>query len=292
MTGTTEYPSHIRKSIRDTQRMLARPNLPATVRQQQERKLRALQLAVEGKAVLEMQQKMSSKYRMVRFFESKKAVRHLRLALVSGDAEEIQEAAKDVLYVKFFPKDSKYISLFPSEPCVDEAVLAKRTEMREAIFAEHGAEMTSEAIQLLVAKPASGSKKSADEDDEEEEEEEEDEEEDEDDDDEDDDESDDDLEDDDEEDDSASGGEDGDDSDSEESGSEDEFDDEFDSDDDSSDEEDDDTDSSDSEDDASDDSADFNSDSVDFNSGDEDDDSDDDSDGHSDPGSSRKKSRS
>lgn len=290
MTGTTEYPSHIRKSIRDTQRMLARPNLPATVRQQQERKLRALQLAVEGKAVLEMQQKMSSKYRMVRFFESKKAVRHLRLALVSGDAEEIQEAAKDVLYVKFFPKDSKYISLFPSEPCVDEAVLAKRTEMREAIFAEHGAEMTSEAIQLLVAKPASGSKKSADEDEEEEEEEEEEDEDD--DDDEDDDESDDDLEDDDEEDDSASGGDDGDDSDSEESGSEDEFDDEFDSDDDSSGEEDDDTDSSDSEDDASDDSADFNSDSVDFNSGDEDDDSDDDSDGHSDPGSSRKKSRS
>ena len=290
MTGTTEYPSHIRKSIRDTQRMLARPNLPATVRQQQERKLRALQLAVEGKAVLEMQQKMSSKYRMVRFFESKKAVRHLRLALVSGDAEEIQEAAKDVLYVKFFPKDSKYISLFPSEPCVDEAVLAKRSEMREAIFEEHGAEMTSEAIQLLVAKPASGSKKSADEDEEEEEEEEEEDEDD--DDDEDDDESDDDLEDDDEEDDSASGGEDGDDSDSEESGSEDEFDDEFDSDDDSSGEEDDDTDSSDSEDDASDDSADFNSDSVDFNSGDEDDDSDDDSDGHSDPGSSRKKSRS
>ena len=277
-TGTTaaavsEYPSHIRKSIRDTQRMLARPNLPATVRQQQERKLRALQLAVEGKAALERQQKMATKYRMVRFFESKKAARHLRHALRTEDEAAIREAVKDALYVKFFPKDQKYISLFPSTPCVDEEVLAKRSEMRESIFEAHSGEFQSpQSIQLLAAYNSSSSA-SEDVDEDEDDDEEEDGEDD------DDSESED---DDDENDDDVS------DDDSDES-DDDEFDDsdddEFDSDDDS---EDDGSDEDDDDEDDDEDSEDWSDDDDDVEDSEEDEDSEDDD---SDAGSSRKKSR-
>jgi len=278
-TATSEYPSHIRKSIRDTQRMLARPNLPATVRQQQERKLRALQLAVEGKAALERQQKMATKYRMVRFFESKKAARHLRQALRSEDEAAIQEALKDALYVQFFPKDQKYISMFPSAPCVDEEVLAKRSEMRESIFEAHAGEFQShESIQLLAAKPASNTRASTtseeDEDDDEDDEDEDEEDEDEDDD-----------QDDSENDDSEGVSDEDDDSDDDDD-EDDEFDDSDDDDEFSSDSIDD-SDNSDSEDDSDEDSEDWSDDDDDI-SGDEDDDEDDDD---SDAGSSRKKSR-
>jgi hypothetical protein len=178
----TEFPTHIRKSIRDTQRLLSRQNVPADVRQVQERKLRALQIALEGKAILEKQKKVFSQYRMVRFFESKKAARKLTHALSMGDQSKIVEALKDTLYVKFFPKDSKYISLFPSTPCVDESVLAERSNIREKIFEEHGLEYQSQDSIMILAAAASGkntgkkasqSKSSEDEEDEEDEDDEE-----------------------------------------------------------------------------------------------------------------------
>jgi hypothetical protein len=177
----TEFPTHIRKSIRDTQRLLSRQNVPADVRQVQERKLRALQIALEGKAILEKQKKVFSQYRMVRFFESKKAARKLTHALSMGDQSKIVEALKDTLYVKFFPKDSKYISLFPSTPCVDESVLAERSNIREKIFEEHGLEYQNQESIMILAAAASGKNtgkkasqsKSSDEDEEEDEDDEE-----------------------------------------------------------------------------------------------------------------------
>lgn len=67
----------VKKSIRDTQRLLKRPDLPADVRQEQERKLAALQGKNEETHHKQKESKLAEKYRMLKFIEKKKVVRKL-----------------------------------------------------------------------------------------------------------------------------------------------------------------------------------------------------------------------
>lgn len=133
MTGTAV----LKKSIRDCERLLRRPTLPADVRQEKERKLAALRHAAQQQLTANKQRDLQQRYKMVKFVEAKKAGRRLQQALKRGDAEAIKEARKDCLYIQFFPSDEKYVSLWPSEEMTDEQQLARRAELREHIFAEH-----------------------------------------------------------------------------------------------------------------------------------------------------------
>jgi hypothetical protein len=121
---------NIKKALRDTLRLLQRPNLPADVRREQERKLQALQAKAVDHAHVEKEKKMSKTYRMVKFFERKKAERKLKQA----KTDEAREAAiMDLNYIIHFPKDRKYIALFPTVETTDEKVLEERCRIRQEI---------------------------------------------------------------------------------------------------------------------------------------------------------------
>lgn len=124
----------VKKMIRDTTRLLSRPNLPADVRREQERKLAALQVSLADRQKGELERQMTVKYRMVKFFERKKALRRLAAAQASGDAEEIAEAQLDLAYILHFPKDRKYIALYASGGAAScDQVLAEREAIRKQI---------------------------------------------------------------------------------------------------------------------------------------------------------------
>lgn len=133
MTGTAV----LKKNIRDCERLLRRPTLPADVRQEKERKLAALRHAAAQQLTANKQRDLQQRYKMVKFVEAKKAQRRLQQALRAGDEEAIKEARKDCLYIQFFPCSEKYVSLWPTEEMQDESQLARRKELRESIFAEH-----------------------------------------------------------------------------------------------------------------------------------------------------------
>lgn len=127
---------NLKKQLRDTQRLLSRANLPADVRRDKERMLSALQVQMDERQKQEQTRKMVSAYRMVRFFEEKKAVRHLKQALKGEEEAAKEKAIMDLNYVLHFPKDRKYISLFPSAETTDERVLEERRAIRDKINQE------------------------------------------------------------------------------------------------------------------------------------------------------------
>lgn len=121
----------VRKRIRDIERLLKRESIPADIRVDKERELKALNVTLDDAAHDQKIKKIAKKYHMVRFFERKKAIRKLKQAVKQYDSavetevkKDIKKARKvvkhcqvDVAYVVLFPKDEKYISLYPnSEP--------------------------------------------------------------------------------------------------------------------------------------------------------------------------------
>jgi hypothetical protein len=158
---------NVKKSIRDTTRLLNRPNLPADMRREMERKLAALQGALAEKGNNDLEREMAIKYRMVKFFERKKAMRKLATAQASGNDEAVKAAQLDLAYILHFPKDRKYISLYPKEAS-SEAVLAQRDAIRKET-AEKLALLGAETMLAKVLKAkAADLQDSADEDDEDE----------------------------------------------------------------------------------------------------------------------------
>ncbi|CCH41660.1 rRNA-processing protein [Wickerhamomyces ciferrii] len=129
--------SKINKKIRDIERLLnkRRDKLPSNVIIENERALQALKTEKLNVERSQKVKKISKKYHMVRFFERKKALRKYKQAkkqydsLVEdekSDKKEIKKAKKvlghceiDLLYTVNFPKDIKYISLYPSETSED-----------------------------------------------------------------------------------------------------------------------------------------------------------------------------
>lgn len=128
------------KKIRDLKRLLQLTSLPETTRNEKERALAALQSGQTRDAISNEAEKMANRYKMVKFFEARKAVRRLRqakkaLAIAQDDAsatassatsrekrrkdEEVEQATKelqnrevDVKYIEGFPVLEKYISLY------------------------------------------------------------------------------------------------------------------------------------------------------------------------------------
>ncbi|ORY87670.1 rRNA-processing protein EFG1, partial [Protomyces lactucae-debilis] len=123
------------KKIRDVQRLLAKEDLPADVRIEQERKLASLQHEKQVTARQQQEDKMQQKYKMVKFFEERKAVRRLKQAKkklkaalnntqLSPDeqeaervrwSEEVRKVTVDLSYIENYPATEKYISLYKEE---------------------------------------------------------------------------------------------------------------------------------------------------------------------------------
>lgn len=118
-----------RKKIKSLEGLLKRDNLPADVRIDKERALKALRADLKNTLFRLKTQKRAKKYHMVRFFERKKALRKLKQAkkaldeaTETGVKKDIKKARRamyhcqvDVAYVFMFPKYQKYISLYPVE---------------------------------------------------------------------------------------------------------------------------------------------------------------------------------
>ena len=121
---STQSMSSLKKQIRDTTRSLARPSLPADIQVRLTRKLAALKLRLsdaEGMIPMKQQEQrtmeMIKKYRMVRFFELKKAERRFvqaarKLVKNAEFQDELVVMAKDLCYVARFPKNLPYVALY------------------------------------------------------------------------------------------------------------------------------------------------------------------------------------
>lgn len=172
-TSVSHEGGSIKKMIRDTTRLLNRPNLPADLRREQERKLQALKVSLVDRQQAETERQMAVKYRMVKFFERKKALRRLASAQASKDSEAVSQAQLDLAYILHFPKDRKYISLYP-ETGVEAS--AERDAIRKQIsdkLALMGAESMLAQVNKSVKKVKTHLQGSDDEEDSEDEESEE-----------------------------------------------------------------------------------------------------------------------
>lgn len=121
--------SKIKKKIRDIERLLKRDRIPADVRIDNERALKALHVELDNAQHNIKSKNNAKKYHMVRFFERKKAIRRLKQANSALQAAQLSEAKKDiekatkqveqcqieVAYIILFPMSDKYISLYPTE---------------------------------------------------------------------------------------------------------------------------------------------------------------------------------
>ncbi|KAI9236197.1 MAG: hypothetical protein BYD32DRAFT_30151 [Podila humilis] len=113
----------LKKKLRDTLRLLSKsPKMPADLRLEHERRIEALKLQIADKHVDMTEQKMQTKYRMLKFIESKKADRKINVYKKQhpdweNNPEEkaaLEELELDLAYVRHFPKTMKYISLYPN----------------------------------------------------------------------------------------------------------------------------------------------------------------------------------
>lgn len=123
-----------KKKIKTLEHLLAKDDLPADIRIEKERALKALRVDLKNRLFNLKTQKRAKKYHMVRFFERKKAIRKLKQAQKAFDEateegikKEIKKARKvlkhcqiDVAYNIMYPKSYKYISLYPTGPSAAE----------------------------------------------------------------------------------------------------------------------------------------------------------------------------
>ncbi|GEQ67284.1 hypothetical protein JCM33374_g948 [Metschnikowia sp. JCM 33374] len=123
-----------KKKIKTIEHLLAKDDLPADIRIEKERALKALKVDLKKRLFDLRTQKRAKKYHMVRFFERKKAIRKLKQAQNAFDEatdegvkKTIKKARKvlkhcqiDVAYNIMYPKSLKYISLYPTGPSAAE----------------------------------------------------------------------------------------------------------------------------------------------------------------------------
>ncbi|XP_062108215.1 rRNA-processing protein EFG1 [Humulus lupulus] len=142
-------PVSLKNQIRSVERML-RKDLPAEVREAQQKKLEGLRKQQEIHSRLAIERKIFLRDRKIKFFERRKIERRIRrlekLQRASSgqaqDAEQLSKLKEDLEYVRFFPKTEKYVALFIGSD--DAELIGKRNRLRELIKAN------------LVAAAASG----------------------------------------------------------------------------------------------------------------------------------------
>ncbi|KAJ3161241.1 18S rRNA maturation protein, partial [Irineochytrium annulatum] len=106
-----------KKRLRDSERMLKRENLPADIRIDLQRRVKALKLEIEERGKEEREHKLWERYKYVRHVEKTKLTRRIaalsRLSPSPTVSSQLQLLNLHLAYVTHFPRDVKYISLFP-----------------------------------------------------------------------------------------------------------------------------------------------------------------------------------
>lgn len=130
----------LKNQIRSVERML-RKELPAEVREAQQKKLEELKKQQEIHTRLAVERKIFLRDRKIKFFERRKIERRIRRLeklqrTASGqaqDAEQLSKLKEDLEYVRFFPKTEKYVSLFTGGD--DSDIVDRRNRLRKQIKA-------------------------------------------------------------------------------------------------------------------------------------------------------------
>ena len=138
-------PASTKNKIRSLQRLLKKTE-DAEAKQGLRRQIRELEKTMKSNLDRERERKYAVRYHKIKFFERQKLRRRLKQALrqIEGlgpdaPAEERQrlearaeELRMDFVYVDFYPRGSKYYSLFGRSQGEDDArTVALRDEMRE-----------------------------------------------------------------------------------------------------------------------------------------------------------------
>jgi hypothetical protein len=129
----------LRKRLRDTQRSLNRPSLPANVRTDLERRVKAIEHDMAQQAADSSANALAQKYKYVKFVERKKILRRIAqlesadkksddgIKEEEGDSEveivdskktkesRLEELRLHLAYIDHFPADLKYVSILSTE---------------------------------------------------------------------------------------------------------------------------------------------------------------------------------
>jgi len=119
-----------------------------------------LKLLQQQKVQQSIEIKFSQRYKQVKFFERRKLMRkingikkkleNLKNNVGNNENEEeeqmkiqhlesqVEKDLENLLYVTHYPRDVKYISLFPREPMTDEKSIENRKKLKELIIARYG----------------------------------------------------------------------------------------------------------------------------------------------------------
>lgn len=127
----------LKKKVRDVQRLLNKPDLPATVRVEKERILQMLVESINHKAKEKAEKEIVKRCKIEKFFDKRKlfrkhktCVRELRDCDNNDTRDSLLKKVEEIKlhwnYVVHFPLDTKYISLFPQTPYRDEEVRQKQ----------------------------------------------------------------------------------------------------------------------------------------------------------------------
>ncbi|KAK2551512.1 rRNA-processing protein EFG1 [Acropora cervicornis] len=127
----------LKKKLRDVQRLLKKPDLPATVRVEKERILQMLVESSNDKAKERAEKEIVKRCKIEKFFDKRKlfrkhktCVRELRDCDNNDTRDSLLKKVEEIKlhwnYVVHFPLDTKYISLFPQTPYRDEEVRQKQ----------------------------------------------------------------------------------------------------------------------------------------------------------------------
>ncbi|ESQ44657.1 hypothetical protein EUTSA_v10003245mg [Eutrema salsugineum] len=133
----------LKNQIRSVERFL-RKDLPPEVKETLKQKLEYLKKQQDDHTRLAVERKIFLRNRKIKFFERRKIERSIRrlekLQRTSsahvGDAdiaEQLSKLKEDLEYVRFFPKNEKYVSLFTGAE--DSDVIERRSKMRKQIKA-------------------------------------------------------------------------------------------------------------------------------------------------------------
>ncbi|KAL1719856.1 hypothetical protein EV715DRAFT_198428 [Schizophyllum commune] len=140
----------IKSSLRQARRLLQKEKITADVRNNTERRIKALEEELEKAELARKERTLAAKYHKVKFFERQKALRKVqqlkRELAEKPEDEDLQsrlfERRVDLNYVLHYPKLKKYISLYPPQksddaapqPPVDTSETdAARAELRDSI---------------------------------------------------------------------------------------------------------------------------------------------------------------
>ncbi|KAJ3247280.1 18S rRNA maturation protein [Chytriomyces hyalinus] len=132
--------SGIRKRLRDTERLLKRPNLQATAKQDLERRVKALNTELMLKQREANETEIMNKYKYIKHVVLRKITKlEKSLAPPTDDSDdapldkdekellesELAEQRVNLAYIEFFPRDMKYVSLFPTTATPAETETSK-----------------------------------------------------------------------------------------------------------------------------------------------------------------------